>query len=93
MKSAPFLGVLALLTMAASALAAGDAARGEKLHASCLQCHGTELYVPPKARIKSLAALKKEVARWGDYYNPAFSKQDIEDLVEWLNQGFYKFER
>jgi len=71
--------------------AAGDAAKGEKLHASCLQCHGTEVYVPPKRKVKTLAALRKETARWGDHYNPAFSKAEIDDLVAYLNRDFYKF--
>jgi cytochrome c2 len=73
------------------AQAAGDAAQGEKLHDSCLQCHGTEVYLPPKRKVKTLAALRKETARWGDHYNPAFKKQEIEDLVAYLNRDFYKF--
>ena len=72
------------------AFAAGDPLRGAALHEACLGCHGTELYVPPKAKIKSLSALKKEVDRWNDRYNPKFSKQEIEDLVAYLNRDFYK---
>jgi hypothetical protein len=60
------------------------------LHEACLGCHGTELYVPPRAKVKSPSALKKEVDRWNDRYNPKFSKQDIEDLVAYLNRDFYK---
>jgi mono/diheme cytochrome c family protein len=80
----------ALLIASPAAPAAGDAAKGEKLHQSCLQCHGTELYVPPKRKIQSLAALRKETVRWGDHYNPAFSKAEIDDLVAYLNRDFYK---
>ncbi len=71
--------------------AAGDPVRGEKLHADCLGCHGTALYVPTRAKIKTPAALKKEVERWNDRMNPKFSKQEIEDLVAYLNRDFYKF--
>ncbi|CAN0508256.1 unnamed protein product, partial [Phaeothamnion confervicola] len=39
----------------------GDAARGARLHDSCLGCHGSELYVPGRAKVKSLAALRKEI--------------------------------
>ena len=81
----------ALLAAGPAAQAAGDAAQGEKLHASCLSCHGTEVYVPPKRKVKTLAALRKETVRWGDHYNPAFSKAEIEDLVAYLNRDFYKF--
>lgn len=80
-----------LLCGPAAAYAAGDPVRGEKLHAYCLGCHGTALYVPPKAKVKTLAALKKEVERWNDRMNPKFNKQEIDDLVVYLNRDFYKF--
>jgi mono/diheme cytochrome c family protein len=73
-----------------AAQAAGNQVRGEKLHQDCLGCHGTELYVPPKAKVKTLAALKKETERWNDRMNPKFTAQEIEDIVAWLNRDFYK---
>jgi len=81
----------AAAAFAAPSWAAGDPARGEVLHRSCLQCHGTEVYVPPKRRVQSLAALRKETARWADYYNPAFTKSEVEDLVAYLSRDFYRF--
>ena len=81
---------LAAFALAPAAPAAGDAAKGEQLHQSCLQCHGTELYVPPRRKVKTLAALRKETARWADYYNPKFTKAEVEDLVAYLNRDFYK---
>lgn len=69
----------------------GDPVRGEQIHAVCLDCHGTGLYAAPDRKIKSLSALRKEVARWGDYYNPALSEQDNEDVTAYLNTHFYKF--
>jgi mono/diheme cytochrome c family protein len=79
----------ALLACPAAALAAGDPVKGERLHRSCLQCHGTEVYVPGRA-IKSLAALRKETVRWSNSYNPKFTRQEIDDLVAYLNRDFYK---
>ncbi len=81
-----------ILTVSA-AWAAGDPVRGGQLHQDCLGCHGTELYLPPKAKVKTLAALKKETERWNDRMNPKFTPQEIEDIVAWLNRGFYKFPR
>ncbi|HEX5094040.1 MAG TPA: hypothetical protein VFV84_15260, partial [Burkholderiales bacterium] len=79
---------LAILLLAAAfapaAAAAGDAGKGETAHQSCLQCHGTEVYLPPKRKVTSLAGLRKATARWADYYNPKFSKAEIEDLVAYL---------
>lgn len=87
---AAVLGALLLLA-APAASAAGDAAKGESLHRSCLQCHATELYLPPRRKVATLAALRRETARWADYYNPAFSRAEIDDLVAYLNRDFYKF--
>jgi mono/diheme cytochrome c family protein len=66
-------------------------ARGKEVHKVCLPCHNTTLYVSPQRKIKSLPALREEVARWGDYYNPALSEQDIDDVTAYLNAKFYKF--
>jgi mono/diheme cytochrome c family protein len=82
---------IALALAAPAALAAGDAAKGAQLHNSCLQCHGTEVYVPPRRKVATLAALRKETARWGDSYNPALTRAEIEHLVAYLNRDFYKF--
>ena len=91
MKLALCVGVGLFALLPATVSAGGDPARGERLHSICLQCHGTELYVPPRRRITSLKALRREVERYGDYYNPRLSKQDLDDLVAWLNRDFYKF--
>lgn len=70
---------------------AADPARGEALHGACTQCHGTEVYVPPKRRVSSLDQLRKETIRWAGMYNPGFTPAEIEDLVAYLNRDFYRF--
>ncbi|MCX8017201.1 MAG: hypothetical protein N2690_04795 [Rhodocyclaceae bacterium] len=86
------VGVLAACLLAACSPAPqGDAERGAQIHAVCLDCHGTGLYVRPDRKVDSLEALKKETLRWGDYYNPALSAQDVEDVVAYLNRDFYRF--
>ena len=84
---------LALLCLFAGSVHAltGDVVRGEKLHAKCLDCHGTGLYAPDKRKITSLKALRKDVKRWGTYYAPALNDQEVEDITAWLNERFYKF--
>lgn len=92
--SAAILATLLGLGVAAtgcSATGSGDPARGEQLHDVCLPCHGTSLYTSPQRKIRSLPALRQEVARWGDYYNPALTEQDIDDVTIYLNTHFYKF--
>ena len=91
MRAAAWVAICAVLGAAAPALAAGDPVKGAKLHEDCLGCHGTELYVAPRAKVKSLSALKRETEKWNDRMNPKFTRQEIEDLVAWLNATFYKF--
>ena len=85
------LAACMVLALAEPAAGAGDPVKGAKLHEDCTGCHGTELYVPPRAKVKSLAALKRETERWNDRMNPKFTRQEIEDLVAYMNANFYKF--
>ena len=89
--AAALLAVAGTFALSTVAVAEGDPVRGAKLHEDCLGCHGTALYVPPRAKVKTLAALKKETERWNDRMNPKFTKQEIEDLVAYLNVNFYRF--
>jgi mono/diheme cytochrome c family protein len=77
------LPALLLICVVTAGHAAGDPVRGEKLHQDCLGCHGTELYAPSRAKVKT--------ERWNDRMNPKFSRQEIEDIVAWLNRDFYRF--
>lgn len=87
------LGALAgaLLLAACGDAPRGDPVRGMEVHKVCLDCHGTELYSSPNRKIKSLDALRRDVVRWGDYYAPALSEQDVDDVTAYLNRDFYKF--
>lgn len=94
MKRFQYISVLAFSVMTAACggpKAKGDAVRGAQVHEVCLDCHGTSVYLPPQRKINSLEALRKDVRRWGDYYAPALSEQDIEDVTAYLNRDFYKF--
>jgi cytochrome c553 len=89
--TALFVAMVSLVTVTACTESgqANPVVRGEQIHKVCLPCHNTTLYVSPQRKIKSLPALR--VARWGDYYNPALSEQDIEDVTAYLNATFYQF--
>ena len=86
-----WLALLALLAATTAAHAQGDADKGARLHAACLQCHGTNVYQPPRAKVKTFRQLQAETAKWADYYSPKFDKRETADLVAWLNREFYKF--
>lgn len=87
------IALLGLITITACSKSSQDdpVVRGEQIHKVCLPCHNTTLYVSPQRKIKSLPELREEVARWGDYYNPALSQQDIDDVTAYLNAKFYNF--
>ena len=91
MKRVAVVTLLLLLGASPAQALTGDPVRGEKLHAKCLDCHGTGLYAPDKRKVKSLSALRKEVKRWGTYYAPSLGEQEVEDITAWLNREFYKF--
>ena len=42
-------------------------------------------------RFTSLAALRDGVNRRNDYLNPKMSPQEIEDVVAYLNETYYRF--
>lgn len=87
------IALLGLITITACSKSSQDdpVVRGEQIHKVCLPCHNTTLYVSPQRKIKSLPELREEVARWGDYYNPALSQQDVDDVTAYLNAKFYNF--
>jgi len=92
----PLIAVIAvvctvLLTACGEPSLQGDPVRGAVVHEVCLDCHGTSVYLPPQRKIQSLDALRKDVRRWGDYYAPALTEQDIADVTAYLNRDFYKF--
>jgi hypothetical protein len=89
-KLATLMCATALL-VGCNAAPKGDAERGVEVHKVCLDCHGTGPYTSSERKIKSIDALHKEVARWGDYYAPALSAQDVDDVTAYLNRDFYKF--
>lgn len=87
----PMIAALALAGCDAAPDVKGDAERGAKLHEICLDCHGSGPYKSAERKVASHDALRREVLRWGDYYNPALSEQDVADLVAYLERDFYRF--
>lgn len=63
---------------------------------SVLRASGLSDLSPPeparsKGRIKSLAALREKVNERNDYLNPKMTPQEVEHVVAYLNQSYYKF--
>jgi cytochrome c553 len=91
-SSVALLLAIAPFAAGASPLMLGDAAQGKALHAqSCGGCHGTEVYTRPDRRIRSAEGLLKQVELCNSNLDKGFSDKQLNDLVKYLNDSFYKF--
>lgn len=83
----------ALLFVLAAAPAWGqDPGRGELLYTThCASCHSERLHERDKSKIRSLADLRDEVARWVPQTKHRFTLDEREDVVEYLNRMHYKY--
>ena len=89
MKTVMTAGLLLALTTSA---ALADSAKGKKLHdAQCMKCHDTSVYTRPKHFISSRDALRKQVNRCHQNVGAQWSDEDINDVVQYLDETFYKF--
>ena len=93
MKSFALLPVLAALSLTAHATAIpGDAASGKKLYdANCTTCHTDSVYKRKDRQVKSLDALHQQIGSCGHMTNITLGKTQVDDLVKYLNETYYKF--
>ena len=81
------------ILLGAGSLASAGAERGKQLHdKQCMKCHDNGVYTRENRRISSREALKKQVQRCNLNVGAQWFEQDINDVVLYLNDSFYKFE-
>jgi len=84
--------IASLLLALGTGNAAADAAKGKKLHdANCMKCHDTGVYTRSDHFVTSRDALKKQITRCKMNVGAQWSDADITDVVQYLDQTFYKF--
>lgn len=97
----PYVRVAALLALALPlGVHAADPVRGKRLHDdNCIRCHasmqggdGTGIYTRENRRIGSLDALRKQVNRCKNSLDVGWPKDDVDDVVAYLNEHFYQFD-
>lgn len=77
---------------AAAALLLGDAANGRRLHDKhCFACHDARIYVRPNRRVKSVEGLMGQVDTCNRMLAKQFDKDELRDLVKYLNDAYYRF--
>jgi len=80
----------ALLATGGNSLA--DAGNGQQLHDKhCMKCHDTGVYTREDRRVANQDALVKQVKRCELNLGLQWFDSDVNDVVQYLNQSFYKF--
>jgi hypothetical protein len=86
----PFFLVLSVSARAAAL--PGNSADGKKLHdATCLSCHNDSVYKRQDRQIKNIEGLKEQIGSCGHMTNITLGKPQVNDLVKYLNETYYKF--
>ena len=93
------LPLVALLTLAAPAFAAGDAKTGKALHdKQCVACHvkmfggdGNRVYTRSPRLINDRTALGQRVAACSTQSGAKWFPEEEQHVAAYLNQQFYKF--
>lgn len=83
----------------ADALLPGDAAKGKAAHdKQCISCHvdmvggdGSKVYTRKDRKIKSIEGLMGQVKGCNQQVGAKFSKDDVDNVVNYLNTTYYKF--
>jgi len=87
--------ILSIAALTAPAWAQ-DAERGRQLYQThCLSCHYERIHKRDASRslVRSLAALRVEVARRAEQVRRPISIEDLDDIAEYLNRSHYRFDR
>ena len=88
------VALLIILLAAALPAQAQDARRGRQIYEThCLTCHYEHVHerAPERSRIHSLKELRKETALRAGLTGVRFTREDLEDVVAYLDQSHYHF--
>ena len=93
MKSILLTAACLLVTASVSAaMLPGDAATGKNLHdKQCVACHTTSVYTRANRNVKTVEGLIGQVNMCKEQLNIKLGKDQVNDLVKYLDETFYKF--
>ena len=89
------------MTLSQLSYAEGDVKRGKELHdENCITCHanafggdGTGIYIRADRKIETYEALNTQVRRCKTALGVPWPEHQIDDVIAYLNQTFYKFNK
>jgi len=87
---------LALMLCAAVPAQAQDARRGRQLYEThCFSCHYERVHErsAERSQVHSLEALRKEVQLRAQQAGQQFTREDLDDVVAYLDQSHYHFSK
>ena len=93
LKSPAFFTALTVLFVSTNAAAMpGNAGEGKKVHqANCLSCHDDSVYKRKDRSVKNFDGLTQQINNCGHAVDATLGKTQIDDLVKYLNETYYKF--
>ncbi len=86
--------IVASLLIANTVLAEGNSTEGKKIYlkSECLRCHQSDkLFTRKDRKVKTLSQLNSQVRKCDTQLNSHLFDDEIEDVVAYLNQAYYKF--
>jgi len=67
--------------------------RGQMLYENhCMSCHESVVHIRGDQRSQSLAELRGRVSHWAGALRLRWGKEEVEEVVTYLNDRYYKFE-
>jgi len=67
--------------------------RGQMLYENhCMSCHESVVYIRGNHRTQSLTELRGRVSHWANYLRLRWGMEEVEEVVTYLNDRYYKFE-
>lgn len=83
---------LLLLIIFVGPVAAADIENGDELHfENCTGCHDEAVYIRENRKVQSLERLAVQVRFCKDSLELGWFDEDVDDVVEFLNQNYYRF--
>lgn len=85
-------GTLALALAGGAFAQSPNALRGQRLYeTACTACHAQSVHSRVQKSARSVPAIREFAVRWARVVNAPWTNEEIDDVVTYLNERYYKF--